>query len=367
LSNKVGGEGMLRDDGGAAKRLARAAHEIVVASAEAGIQAAIRELLSIADDEDGQPDPAVLYQDPQHVGTPARRIDALAQEAAKRGATDKWHELEPTLVDRVENIAYVGEESGSHTQMIRPRTLVVRLDPLDGTTSAVNIVNAFSSVATADFITDPAAPARHLAGAIIGGEVDVSWMHWSRRGHLKSSYLRPLGQVLIRSVRVSTGWRQLEVAQDEREALSVASVAASRKRFMAFAPFRDAIFAKEGTVYHLAGNPLCTALLLGRVGAFVETQHVTLHDSVFLIPHWLLGGHIETLDGSRFDYLSQYETNAQNFDPGAKLIPPYIAYVGENNPLSDTLDDSTRSAAVIDLRTGESGRSPARPRLFRQD
>src|ERR1035438_4180299 len=225
------------ESGRGVERLAQAAQQIARAGAEAAIQAVIQDLLSLVEDDDERPF-GILSQDPRHAGTPARRIDALAQAAAKLGAEQKWIELQPSLEDRVQHVAYVGEEAGNQTQMILPRTLVIRFDPLDGTTNAVNIVNAFSSVATVDVVVDPKDRPRHLAGAIIGGEVDVSWSHWSRRSRQTSRYLRPLGQVFVRSIRTGTGWRRLDVAQDERDTASVASVAASQKRFSAFAHFR---------------------------------------------------------------------------------------------------------------------------------
>ena len=317
------------------ERLAHVARHIAIAGAEAAIAAVIKDLMSLVDDEDDVRMAGVLSQDPQHAGTPARPIDALAQAAARDGAEAKWNELRQGISDKAGHISYIGEESGTQTQLVYPGTLIVRFDPLDGTTNAVNMLTAFGSVATVDILLEADASPRHLAGAIIGGEIDVSWSHWSRRPRGAKAYPRPLGKVLVRSTRLDTDWRRLEVSQDERDVSSVASVAASQKRFMDFAPFRDRAFANKGVVYHLAGNPLCAALLLGQVGAFVETQQVTLHDSAFLIPHWLLGGQIETLNFERLDYLLEYERNALNFDPKAKPIPPFIAFVGESNPFRD--------------------------------
>jgi hypothetical protein len=344
---------------GAVRTLAHAAREIAIAGAAAGVDAVLRDLLSLVDEDEGRPI-GILSQDPEHAGTPARRIDALAQAAAKDGAERKWLELKQALAGQVQNVVYVGEESGAQTQLILPRTLVIRFDPLDGTTNAINILNSFASVVSVDVITNTNGEARHLAGAILGGEVDVSWIHWSRRGQHSVGYSKPLGRVFVRSMRIETGWRHLEVSQEERDVHSVASVAANSRRFTAFGPFRDEIFANGGVVYHSAGNPFCAALLLGHVGAFVETQNVTMHDSVYLIPHWLLGGRIETLDYQPFDYIGQYERHAVDFSPRSKPIPPYIAYVGASNPLKDR-------KIASELRNSGEVKSPPRRQVFREE
>lgn len=350
---------------GAVERLAKAMRGLAICGAESAMEAVIRDLLSVVDEEDREA--GILSQDPRHAGTPARRVDALAQAAAREGAARRWAELYDEVADRVGGVVYVGEEAGNQTQMIKPRTIVVRFDPLDGTTNAVNIVNTFVSVATVDIILGLNERPRHLAGAIIGGEIDVSWAHWSRNSKQTGAYIRPLGEVFVRSVRAGTGWLRLDVSQDERDTSSVASVAASAKRFAAFSQFRNEVFRKGGVVYHLAGNPLCAALLLGHVGALVETQHVTLHDSALLIPHWLLGGKIDTLDGESFAYLLTYEENAANFDPGAKPIPPYIAYVGSSNPFMESKEHTVEHARVSDISARLPKAAEPRQRLFRSE
>lgn len=123
------------------------------------------------------------------------------------------------------------------------------------------------------------------------------------------------------------GWQRLQV-EEENRSNSVASVAASHKRFTAFEGVRTRIFSHDGVVYHLAGNPLWAGLLMGQVGSVVETQNVTLHDSVFLIPHSLLGGRVEDASGGVLDYLKLYEANATSFDPARKPVPPHVAYCG---------------------------------------
>lgn len=319
------------DGTGSVQIMAEAGRQIATAGAEEALHAVVNELIRFTEDEEDRP-PVVLSQDPGHPGSAARPIDAIAQTAVRAGAQAQLDALKDVLGQRVSQVCYVREETGVQTQLIHPGTLVVRSDALDGTTNAVNLLQAFSCVVTVDHIVKPGARARHLGGAILGGDFDVCWEHWSRRGQRSPGYPRPIGRVYVRSVRLDGKWRRAEVSQDDRDESSVASVAASHNRFRAFESFREASFARGGPVYHLAGNPFCVALLFGRIGAFIETQSVTLHDSVYLIPHWLLGGNAETLEGNPLNYIDLYEENAGNFDSGAKPIPPFVAFHGPQVP-----------------------------------
>ncbi|WP_144880691.1 hypothetical protein [Microbacterium paraoxydans] len=56
---------------------------------------------------------------------------------------------------------------------------------------------------------------------------------------------------------------------------------------------------------------------------------MTLHDSMHLIPHQLLGGRVRDLDDvAPLDYLALCEREAVNLDPKVKPVPPYIATGG---------------------------------------
>jgi hypothetical protein len=314
--------------------LADLARTVAVGSAEAALSAVLHELISITREEDDRPE-GLLTQDAGHAGAAARPIDAYAQSAARRGAEDSLTQLQELVKDRVDEVVFTGEETGTQTRILGAKTLIIRVDPLDGTTNALNLLQSFSAVATVDYVSDPTKPPRHLGGAILGGEFDISWANWSRPGKGLPRYARPLGKVYVRAGRLSDVWLPLELSQEERDLNSVASVAASRVRFDAYAPFRDWVFRNGGVVYHLGGNPFCAALLLGHVGAMVETQWVTLHDSAYLIPHWLLGGSIDQLLGGPLDYIGVYEQGALIFEPGSKPVPPFVAYYGNKRPLSD--------------------------------
>lgn len=322
-----------QDVGGRVRDMARAARAVAVSAAENALETVVAELMKVVDDDDDRL-PVVLSQDPKHPGAPARPIDAMAQTAVRRGAESAIEERDAVFSGRVSQICYVGEESGSQTQLIRPGTLVVRSDPLDGTSNAVNLLQGYCSVVTVDYIDIPGKRGRHLGGAILGGDIDISWEQWSRRSQTGDGYHNALGRVYVRSVRLRTEWRAAEVSQEYRVMANMASVAASESRFRELEAYREAAFAAGGIVYHLAGNPFCAALLFGEVGSFVEIKDVTLHDSAYLIPHWLLGGATEGLDGSPLNYIDLYEENIANFDVSAKPVPPFVAFYGRQNPFS---------------------------------
>jgi len=312
-----------------------AARQLALAGAEAGILEVHRSLLSIVDDEGSD---GVLIQDQAHPGAPARPIDANAHEAVASALQQKFAALKDVLPVSVHSLRVVGEESGTQTQILREGTLLARTDPLDGTTNAVNTLTGFSSVVCIDLVKAAGSPARHLAGAIFGGDFDLCWTNYSLRSKTGDPvWARKAGDVYIRSARLGRGWQLLRVEQESRSD-SVAAVAASQRRFTAFEAVRERVFRHDGVVYHLAGNPLWAGLLMGQVGSVVETQSVTLHDSAFLIPHVLLGGNIEDSKGHPLDYLSLYESSCAVFDARHAPVPPYVAYSGGVNPLADLGD-----------------------------
>lgn len=326
---------------------------LALRGAEAGVLEIHRSLLSaLNEDDDG--DAGVLVQDPDHAGAPARKIDARAQDAVTNALVRGFDELRETkeyasllpgyLDPGKSSLRIIGEESGTPTQILRGTLFVARTDPLDGSTNAENTLTGFCSVVTVDLIRDGHAP-RHLAGAVLGGDFDLCWRNDSTRSRTDSNvYARLEGAVFVRSNRLGRDWQQLKVEQ-EVKTNSVASVAANLRRFTAFETVRHRIFHKDGIVYHTAGNPMWAGLLLGQLGCVVETQAVTLHDSVFLIPHMLLGGHVENARGESLDYIKLYEENATSFDPKSKLVPPYVAYCAGINPLTALAD--------VDLSTTE--------------
>ncbi|MEI2647430.1 MAG: hypothetical protein V9G15_00005 [Dermatophilaceae bacterium] len=330
--------------------LVESALDLARHGAESGIGEIHKRLLMLAGEDDGISDreEGVLTQDPEHAGDPARLIDAAAHEAVRDALNVRFSASE-VLGKRVEHFHVIGEEGGIQTQILRAGTLIARTDPLDGTTNAVNTLSGFACVVSIDFLKNSQGPIRHLAGAIMGGDFDLSWTNRSPRAASNPmKYQRLEGQVFVRSNRLGMGWQRLNVEEDRRST-SVASVAASLKRFTAFERVRQQVFSHGGIVYHLAGNPLWAGLLMGQVGFVVETQKVTLHDSVFLIPHSLLGGIVEREDGSPLHYLEVYEQNASRFDPREKVIPPYVAFCGgvDRNALTRLTNNSFATAASI--------------------
>jgi hypothetical protein len=327
---------MVTEFSGQINLLGDAARELALAGAEAGILEIHRNLISIVDDE--VPEGGVLVQDKQHAGAPARVIDANAQEAVSTALQKRFEDLKTVRPNEFRALRVLGEEAGTQTQVLRDGTILARTDPLDGTTNAVNTLTGFSVVVCIDLVKRAGQPARHLAGAIFGGDFDLCWRNDTIVSRTETAgYARIAGDVYIRSARLGRGWQLLRVEQELRSD-SVASVAASQRRFTAFEAVRERVFRHNGVVYHLAGNPLWAGLLMGQVGSVVETQPVTLHDSAFLIPHVLLGGKVEDAAGQPLDYLALYEQQCTSFDPKETPVPPYVAYGGGVNPLSDLTD-----------------------------
>lgn len=322
---------------GTTELLATAARDIAVATAQAALKATLHELTRPILDEDEQGEDGWVVQGASHPGSDAERIDARAITAARKRAKKALQEHKDVLGARVSELVFAGEEGGSWTHELKPKTLIARIDPLDGTTNALTLLQAFSSVVTIDYISPRRGP-RHLAGAILGGEFDVSWAHWSRHADGLDRYSRPIGLVYVRTPRLSDRWRKLDVAREQRKVASIAAVASTSKRFQAYAPFRQWALDQNGVAYHTGGNPVCASLLLGHVGLVVETQQVSLHDSAYLIPHWLLDGHVESLKGQEIDYMSLYEAHCLELRPDHKPVPPFVAYSG-GRP-SDLLSDA---------------------------
>lgn len=121
---------------------------------------------------------------------------------------------------------------------------------------------------------------------------------------------------------------QLSDPRWDRRAHTYAAVASKRQRL-------DALLSSIGApntddvIYNVAGTPVVAALLAGALSKNIEVEAVTLHDSMHLIPHQLLGGRVHDLNKlGPLDYLALYEHEAVNLDPKVKPVPPYIATGG---------------------------------------
>jgi len=302
----------------------QAARTIAISTVDGAHTAAVQGLLDEAVDieEDG-----LLVEDVRHAGEPARRVDALAESGARRGHRQGIDTERDVLGARIKHFVYTSEESGTRTQILPDRTLITRVDPLDGTTNSLNVLAGFCSEATVDFHASRHTRAVHLAGAIVGGTIDVSWVNTQPRNRVTQRYARPSGAVYVRVPRLSPQWARIPGLREDRQTATVAAVASSKRRAEAVTRWVEAAFAHDGRAYNLGGNPILPALLIGQIGCVVEPEHTKLHDAAFLIPFVLLGGTVTTWEGTPLDVLETYEQYAGDLDASRAPIPPYVAYV----------------------------------------
>lgn len=123
---------------------------------------------------------------------------------------------------------------------------------------------------------------------------------------------------------------------------SLASVAYNAKRARRIQPFVEAAWkvsreldgeTLKGRFFNAAGNPIVFGLILGQLEAVIEPEHTTLHDSVYLAAHEILGGGILRLeDLAPLKYIEMYQEHATNLDGTYKPVPPYVAFVGNDIP-----------------------------------
>jgi len=267
--------------------------------------------------------PARIRARSGHRGEPTRPLDERAASTlsqflveAKRG-----HRI---LHEYVE----IGEEQHRPFDPQTPDLLLIRSDVLDGTTNAVTLLDSWATAVLLD-LARRRAPGhfRHLAGAIgtSAGWV-VSWTNVSTRAGV-GRYRDVRGSVYIENVlhhylSSSSAVRRFQLGSlTAGNPNRIAAVAAPSGR-------RGKLSDKFGEVIHEswfwsgAGNPLAPALLAGELGAVIEPEFVTLHDSAYLIPFTILGGEVADWSGLRIQVLDHYEEYA--VDPGAPM-PPFVA------------------------------------------
>jgi hypothetical protein len=230
-------------------------------------------------------------------------------------------------------------------------------DPLDGTTNAFTLFGAYAIVLFFDRYNG--ASFDHLGGAIASfdGTV-VSWEHW-RNGNGEvwidwpidffwpgSQDDFPSQHVIQNQDRRDTeppfGVRIASTDADKNVdsvavypgiAQRIGSVASTtNRRAELFHLFdlgaEEPGLPKEHRLYlsTVAGNPFIAPLLLGQLGAMVETQSPKLHDAAYLIPLLLAGGVVVDLDDS--NEIQVFRKFSQP-NPAERKIGPFIASADE--------------------------------------
>ena len=78
------------------------------------------------------------------------------------------------------------------------------------------------------------------------------------------------------------------------------------------------------------GNPSAWQLCKGLMGWTIELNWTTIHDSIYLWPFNLLGGHVVNPGGKAINVLSLIEEHAGP-DTIEKAVPPYIAFIYDDS------------------------------------
>lgn len=274
------------------------------------------------DERDSDPIGPILSR-PGHRGDPTRDIDVKAHSALKEFMRRKWR--------LPYNYYIVGEEANEPVDLNDRTAVLVRSDPLDGTTNCVTLLDSWATVVCFD-IARKNRPGRfrHVAGAIA---TSAGWLlSWSCQSEYLSDGRRVsdgASTVYLQSVPIhffSLGeparrWQLSSLTPGNPRRVAAVCASSSRRAEVAqrFLGRLDDMWLWSG-----AGNPLGPALLAGELGGILEPSAVSLHDSAFLIPFQLLGGKITTLQGARFSALDAYEAAVTRTDD--KPIPPFLAY-----------------------------------------
>lgn len=296
-------------------------------AAEAAIDTVMRRQMETLRDGDEAFGSGYLSFATGHTGDAPIPLDAAAREAVQGVINEQLPRIAP---GRRHHDA--GEEAGGATTILRRGDIIDRTDDLDGSTNADCLLNNFSGVVGIDLVQEPSGAdrrAKHLAGAIaLPSGLTVSWINLSRWLPQVGRYSRVRGSVYFSNTIRGIDEFQLSDPRWDRREHTYAAVASKRKRL-------DALLTSIGVantddvIYNIAGTPVVAALLAGALSKNIEVEAVTLHDSMHLIPHQLLGGRVHDLDSvSPLDYLALYERETVNLDPKAKPVPPYIATGG---------------------------------------
>lgn len=304
-----------------------ALRRVAAKAAEASNDAVIRRQLEGLRSNEDITDASVLTFAAGHTGDAPIPLDAFAREAVR----DLLERELPAIVGNRRHHE-AGEEAGGGTAVVRRGDLIYRTDDLDGSTNADCLLNNYSAVVGIDIVREPTGPqrrARHLVGAIaLSTGITVSWINESQWVPQLGRHRSLRGRVYFSSESRGIAEFEIRDARWDRRARTFAGVASKRRRF-------DALLSAIGSaddsdvIYNVAGTPVVAALIAGALGQNIEVEAVTLHDSMHLIPHQLLGG--EILDGATrepLDYLALYERETVDLNPEAKPVPPYIAIGG---------------------------------------
>jgi hypothetical protein len=269
-----------------------------------------------------------------HPGKPPMFIDAWAQHHFE--ATVQEQRPAPKFGD----VLILGEEA-SHRDWDPSRpgaTTIFRCDPVDGTSALAHSGEGFATVVTVEYRRDSGHDWRHLGGAIVRG--DGRSVSWSRSSVIADDLLFDLNREPNPTDRPNlTGnrgippfaSRNIDPMHRRFWARSGAAVAAqsAKRRELLWARYAQLILEAE-YFDNKAGCPSVWPLCHGLLGFVIEPNSTTIHDSVYLWPFVLLGGHVVDHNYQPVNVLDLIEEHAGP-ESMEKVFPPHIAYVHEES------------------------------------
>lgn len=291
----------------------------------------------------GRVNPLATQASFEQDGYSPTRIDAMMDRLIEL----RVRELSP-------GATYLSEENRK-TVSPDPGDIYAIADPLDGTTNAFTVFGAYSVALYFDRFTGTGFD--HLGGAIASadgsivswqnfrngeGEVWIDWpeeLIWPTTEPAGESPIRhasiattapPLGIQVARNRRAGAAWASrplTELHHGLSSRLAAVSYTVGRRAEL------DALFDlkpqptdEETRTYisSFAGNPAITPLLVGELGAVIETRSVKLHDAAYLIPLVLAGGIVVDFTDTEINVLRSFQRH-DGTDLLGRQIGPFIA------------------------------------------
>jgi hypothetical protein len=234
---------------------------------------------------------------------------------------------------------YKSEESDSGINLVA-QTDIVRVDPIDGTTNLVTLHMSYAVVILIERVRSDGSIA-HVAGAIYSstGEV-VSWGAVKPHGVVRIDFPSFPSYADDTELMLPEADKLLAASKTPRSIIlkrqgdgspsrmlrpgiptRVAAVAASPKRRAELEKMYD-LGAGDLWLSTIGGNPLAAALLVGDLGAIIETERILLHDCAYLVPLRLLGGKVTSHDGFPIDVFEAFESSRE-----PRMMEPFVAAV----------------------------------------
>jgi len=284
--------------------------------------------------------PTLVYLEDNKSGDAPVLFDMQAQAAIE-------HQV--GLLARRENlgsIVFAGEDVKNVVRTLQRDQLVCRCDSVDGSTLVDNTWVGAASVVTIEkcygkWLRLEAVSITSMTGMTISMENHTPSKDGGRnRDQIRAPKLdAPRGEVYFAD-HISQKRVEINRLRTNRKAGSLAAVGYSPERHERLLPYLKSAWRivdksnkRTGRYLNSAGNPIVFGLALGTLEAVLEPEHTSLHDSVFLALHEILGGHVVNFDTLEpMNYLEMYQAEAMDLDGSHKLIPPYIAYTGDKIP-----------------------------------